>query len=114
MREGHKEWLTTMEEYKYGPSSLGLGALGSEHADLAPTEVIVLYPPYWKGCRGTWHVRRVADRRVPRELMYLGEMDKVFVVKRGILGVKSRNDGGVQGIWHCYCGAELRGNWSIF
>jgi hypothetical protein len=32
--------------------------------------------------------------------MHLGVMDKVFVVKRGILGVKSRNDRGVQGIWH--------------
>lgn len=45
--------------------------------------------------------------------MHLGEMDKVFVVKRGILGVKSRNDGGVHGTWHCYCGVELRENWSI-
>ena len=45
--------------------------------------------------------------------MHLGKMDKVFVVKRGILGVKSRNDGGVHGTWHCYCGVELRENWSI-
>lgn len=40
--------------------------------------------------------------------MHLGEMDYVFVVKSSILGVKSRNDRGVQGIWHCYCGTEGR------
>ena len=54
-----------MEVYKHGPSSLGFGAFGSEHADLAPTEVIVFYPPHWKGHRRARHVRHVADCGVP-------------------------------------------------
>ena len=28
----------------------------------------------------------------------------------GILGVNSRNDGRVQGTWHCDCGEELKGS----
>ena len=34
----------------------------------------------------------------------------MFVMERGILGVNSRDDGGVQGTRHCDCGAELRGS----
>jgi hypothetical protein len=55
-----------MEVDKHRPSSLGLGALRSEHADLAPTEVIVLYPPHWKRYRRARHMKRVAEFRVPR------------------------------------------------
>jgi len=40
--------------------------------------------------------------------MRQGEMDQIFVVKSSILGVKSRDDGGVHGTGHCYCGAEMR------
>ena len=86
-----------MEEYKYGPSSLGLVTFRSEHANLAPTEVIVLHPPHRKGCRRARN-GYVADCGVPGYLLHEREMDYVFVVKGSILGVDSRNDSGMQGI----------------
>jgi hypothetical protein len=70
-----------MEEYEYGPSRLWRAAFWCEHANATPTEVKIFHLSDGEELRRTRDCLRIAERRVPRQFVYLWEMDDVLVVE---------------------------------
>src|SRR6266576_3321505 len=83
---------TSVEKYQYRPSGFRLGPLRCENANAAPTEVKIFHPPNRERLRRTRDYLRLANRRVPWQLVHLWEMNDVLVVKGGILGIESWDD----------------------
>jgi hypothetical protein len=83
---------TTVEKYQYGPSRFRLGLLRCENANAAPTKVKIIHPPNRERLRRTRDCLRLANRRVPWQLVDLWKMDDVLIVKGGILGIESWDD----------------------
>jgi hypothetical protein len=78
-----------MEVDEHRPPALRPGTAGSEHADAAHAEVVILQPSDRERSRRTRSCRHVADGRVPRQLVHLWKIDQVLVVKGNILGIES-------------------------
>jgi hypothetical protein len=81
-----------VEKYQYGPSGFWLGLLRCENANAAPTKVKIIHPPNRERFRRTRDYLRLANRRVPWQLVHLWKMNDVLVVKGGILGIESWDD----------------------
>jgi hypothetical protein len=93
---------TTVEKYQHGPSGFWLGLLRCENASAAPTKVKIFHPPNRERLRRTRDYLRLANRRVPWQLVHLWKMNDVLVVKGGILGIESWDDGRVEGDRLCH------------